>query len=220
MRSKYVSSLDLITVGVMAVLATPSFAATPAASLENAQVFATGQKIQAFRVPTIDATGKVKYYNLTIDLNVLDDGTVDTTSATITSSSPLPVLSNKFIAGTYTDGQGATCTVVTTVLQGGRTQAAFSCKTSNGYTLQATWVTGLIPGHPFELDLKAAGIDKLGSYSNFSWGKVSNTTNNGDWWGCMSPNDIISASQVGNTLSIGGYQNGNTQKCGVNLTKK
>lgn len=212
----------LITLGFAAVgslLASPSFAATPKAYLENAQVFATGKKIQAFRVPTTDIDGKVKYYDLTIDLNILDDGKIDTVAASIKAALSPNFAANKFIAGTYVDGLGATCTVVTTVLQGGRTEAAMSCKHTNGHTIQANWVTGLIKGHPFELELKAAKIDLIPAYSNYSWGKVANSTTS-FWWGCMGANEILSARQNGTTLSLGGYNSSNQQACGVNLTKK
>lgn len=209
-------SLGLITVGTL--LSTPGFAVTPAAYLESAQVFATGKKIQAFRVPTVDVDGKIKYYNLTINLNVLNDGTIDTVAANIDTVLSLNFSANKFIAGTYIDGLGSTCTLVTTVLQGGRTEAAFSCKHTNGHSLQANWVTGLVPGHPFELSLKAAGINLIPAYSNYSWGKVANSSTT--WWGCMNANEIISARQIGNTLALGGYDLSNKQNCGVNLTKK
>nr|VFK19325.1 MAG: hypothetical protein BECKLFY1418C_GA0070996_105618 [Candidatus Kentron sp. LFY] len=209
-------SLGFITVGFL--LATSGFAASPAAHLENAQVFATGNKIQAFRVPTVDADEKTQYYDLTIELDVSNDGTIGATAAINTVVSP-NFAANKFIAGTYEEGS-ATCTVATTVLQGGRMEAALSCiGGSFGSKLEANWVTGLIPGHPFELDLKAAGIDKLASYSDYSWGKVANTGNDNRWWGCMLRNDIISARQVGENLIIGGYKDSNTQQCGANLAK-
>ncbi|ASF47807.1 hypothetical protein [Methylovulum psychrotolerans] len=155
---------------------------------------------------------------LYIDLSVLSDGKIDTTNAKVTIGLSPNLPANTFIPGTYIDGQGATCTVVTTVLQGGRTEAALSCSGDFGYTFQANWVTGIILGHPYELDLRAAGIDKLSSYTNYSWGKVANSSYG--WWGCMDANDIVSARQIGNTLAIGGYNTANLKKCGVNLTKK
>nr|VFK17796.1 MAG: hypothetical protein BECKLPF1236B_GA0070989_11255 [Candidatus Kentron sp. LPFa] len=209
-------SLGFATAGFL--LATSGFAASPAAHLEKAQVFATGNKIQAFRVPTVDAGEKTQYYDLTIELDVSNDGAIGATATIDTVVSP-NFAANKFIAGTYEDGYGATCTVATTVLQGGRMEAILSCKSAAKNKFQANWITGLIPGHPFEPDLKAAGIDKLASYSNYSWGKIGNLTNY-EWWGCMHTNEIISALQVGEVITIGDYKDSNTQKCGVNLTKK
>jgi hypothetical protein len=210
-------SFGLIT--VCALISAPSFAVTPSAQLENAQVYATGNKFQAFRVPTVDANGKVQYYDLSVDLNVLSNGKINPVSAVIKSALSPNTLSNKFIPGIYSDGNGATCTVVTAVLQGGRTEAAMSCKYANGYNLQANWITGLIPGHPFELDLKTAKINLVPAYSNYSWGKVANSTNF-YFWGCIIANGILSVRQIGNTLSLGGYGAGNKQLCGVNMTKK
>ncbi len=211
--------LGFIAVG--SLLAAPSFAATPTAYLENAQVFATGKKIQAFRVPTTDVDGKVKYYNLTIDLNVLNDGTIDTVAADINAVLSPTVSSLKFISGNYSDGSGTACTVATSTLQGGRMEVSLSCKRGSSYYIQAGAVSGLIAGHPFELDLKAAGIDKIPGYGNYAWGKIATAYNNGySWWDCMGTNDIISARQVGNTIAISGYDTGNTLKCGVVLTKK
>jgi len=56
------------------LLATSGLAAAPTIHLENAQVFATGNKIQVFRIPTVDVDKKVKYHDLTIELGVSDDG--------------------------------------------------------------------------------------------------------------------------------------------------
>jgi len=217
-RTIYVAlrSLGVTTVGFL--VATSGFAAPPVVYLENAQVFATGNKIQAFRVPTVDTDGKTQYYDLTIELDVSNDGTIGATAAIDTMVSP-NFAADKFIAGTYEDGGSVTCTVATTVLQGGRMEAVLSCKSVAGDKFQASWITGLIPGHPFEPDLKAAGIDKLASYSNYSWGKIGNVSTVGDWWDCMNLNGIISALQVGEVITIGDYEDSNTQKCSVNLTK-
>ncbi len=207
--------LVVMVLGVF--IASPSFAATPTAYLENAQIFATGKQFQAFRVPTVDSDGKVKYYNLTIDLDVLSDGTINSLP-TLASEIALTTSSNKFIPGTYSDGLGTTCTVVTTVLPGGRTEAAISCSRCCTAHLQANWITGPASKHPFEVQLRAAGIDKLSYYNNYSWGIVGN--GDGNWWGCIDPNDVISAGQIGNTLVIAGFNTANVQKCAVNMAKQ
>jgi hypothetical protein len=208
-------SLALTAVTSLAI-ATPSFAATSNAHLENAQIYGIGKKIQIVRLPTVNAAGEITYHNVTIGLNILNNGRVDATDVTVNSSPTPASASNKFIPGTYTDGAGNICTVVTNTLPGGRLEAALSCKQDNGAVIQANWVTGLIRAHPFELDLKAASIDKI-PYTSYSWGKVANGNN---WWGCMHANDIVSARQIGNTLAVGGYDLQNKQMCGVNLTKK
>ncbi len=103
-------------------------AAVPTAFLENAEVIATGKQIRAFRVPTKDVNGNVKYYDLTINLNVAADGKFGTTAASIVSALSPTVLANQFIAGTYIDNMGATCTLSTSVLNGGRTEVSLTCK--------------------------------------------------------------------------------------------
>jgi hypothetical protein len=125
--------------------------------------------------------------------------------------------SNRFIDGTYTDNNGSICTLETSELNDGRTEAALSCLKDGKPSLSATWATGQISGHPFELDLKAAGIDKISGYKNYSWGKVGN--GNGGL-NCFSTSYIMSARQVRKTLSLSSYRNINTVNCGVNLIKK
>ena len=105
------SALNLIA-GVL--LTTSAFAASSTEVLEkNAPVYAATKKIEAFRVPTVDSTGKIKYYNVSIDLNILHDGSIDKSKAVINTSSALPVLSNKVIAGTHVNDQAIACTAST-----------------------------------------------------------------------------------------------------------
>jgi hypothetical protein len=190
---------------------------TPTAFLESAQIIGTGTQLQAYRVPTKDQNGVTKYYDVTVTLNVLPNGTIGTTSAVASTLSPT-LASNKFIPGTYKDPNGNVCTVAVSTLNGGRMQSALTCRLPNGYPLSATWITGPVPGHPFELDLRAAMIDKIPGYQNFSWGKVSSA--DALWWQCLNTSDIISATQVSNVIQITGYDRGNTQVCGTTLTKQ
>lgn len=219
MNSLYKKIIALLATTAVTLVAPVAFAATPKAFLEQAQVFATGKRVQAFRVPTTDSNGKKRYFDVTVDLTILEDGSVDTNGASVKAIRSKNFASNKFIAGTYKDNFGATCTVVTNVLKGGRTEASISCVNGSA-SFQANWFTGGVSGHPFELELTAAGVDQLGSFDQFSWGKVGNTAFGNDWWGCMDANDILSARQIGSTLAIGGYEKGNVQNCGVNLIKQ
>jgi hypothetical protein len=126
--------------------------------------------------------------------------------------------SNKFIDGTYVDNQGITCTLDTSELSDGRIEAALTCLTKESTShLSATWATGRIPGHPFELDLKAAGIDKIPGYANYSWGKIGT----GSYaLRCFYTNQIFSVRQVRKTLTLTNYGTGNAATCGVNLIRK
>lgn len=195
-------------------------AVTPTAYLERSEVIATGKQVRAYRVPTRDIVGKIRYYDLVINLSVLDDGKIATSASSITPTLSPSVLSNQFVPGTYTDNQGTTCIVNTSVLNGGRVEVALSCKESS-YIFTANWASGAIGGHPLELDLVQTGIDKIPGYGNYSWGKVG-ATSNVSWWDCFysGGGDIISARQVGNTLSVYNYRTDNMVNCGINLIKQ
>jgi hypothetical protein len=215
----------LLTVGFL--VPTLTLAATPAAFMENSQVVATGQKIQAFRVPTRDVNGAIRYYDISINLNVKTNGTINpiatgiptaTASSIVATASP-SVQGTRFIPGTYKDPSGAfSCLVNVTNLIGGRSQASISCKDVAGYIISGSVVTGVIAGHPFSPDLTLAKINTIAGYQNFAWGKVGNA--NGTLFGCMNTGNIISATQVGNSINLSCYNNGNIQKCGTTLTKQ
>lgn len=203
-------------------------AAVPTAFMENSQVIATGQKIQVFRAPTRDINGVIKYYDVTITLNVKDNGTIDpiatgvpavNASSIVAASSPI-LQSIKFIPGTYKNSTSTvTCNVTVTNLIGGRTQAAISCINAPTGFFTGNWVTGAIPGHPYQLDLQKASIDLIPGYKDFAWGKIG-SSDNSSWFNCMKPSEIISATQVGNAIQLSGYDLSNIQMCGTTLTKQ
>ncbi|MFZ5548883.1 MAG: hypothetical protein ACOZJX_09330 [Pseudomonadota bacterium] len=184
----------------------------PAAYLERSQVLPTGQVIHAYRVPTTNASGGIRYWDVEMTLSVNDQGRIAGNAAVVAVPSP-KVLGNNFVAGTYKSTDGVTCTVSVSILASGRQQGAISCGTG----FPASWVTGLIPGHPFELDLLAAGVDKINGYDDYAWGKVGDTRGY-VWWGCMNTGDVLSAVQVGDKLTLNGYDRGNVQVCGTTLT--
>lgn len=138
--------------------------------------------------------------------------------AALSPSPPGQRSTNQFMAGVYTDNgqEPFICTIATSNLKGGRTEVAISCK-KNAHILSASWATGAITGHPFELDLKAAGIDKIPGNDSYAWGKVSFTTNNWSTWECFRTSHIISARQVGETIALSCYEKANQQKCGITL---
>lgn len=187
----------------------------PAAYLERSQVLPTGSVIHAYRVPTTDVNGKVQYFDLTIDLAVNDAGKIGA-SASVASVKSRPLQGTKFIAGTYKSPEGYVCTVGVSVLLAGRQQVSMACVATNSATLSASWATGEMAGHPFEVDLRAAGIDQIDGYQNYGWGELGSV--GGTWWGCMNTGEIVSAAQAGDLLTLNGYDKGNIQLCGVTLT--
>lgn len=190
---------------------------TPAAYVERSQVLPTGNLIHAYRVPTTDTEGKLRYFDVTVELFVNDKGKFASSANVVAVTSP-KVLGNKFIPGTYTSPTGVVCTVNASILSSSRQQGAVSCA-SGDKPFSASWVTGLIEGHPFELDLRAAGIDKIEGYADYAWGKIGSTPST-VWFGCMSTGEVVSAVQSGDQLTLGGYDLSNIQKCSVTLTLK
>jgi hypothetical protein len=229
---EFVLSLSVFSI-VLGILLLPTLtlaaedysltAITPTAYLERSQIIGTGKQINVYRVPTMDSTGKVEYYDLTIKFVVTSEGKFKT--PTLGSSLSPDVFSDEFVPGTYfsesSDGYGsATCTVTVGVLKGGRMEVALACKSSQySHSFSGSAVSGPIAGHPYQLDLLAAGIDKISGNGNSSWGKVGYNFNGASlpWWGCLNTGDVISARQAGNTIVLSGYDNGNIQKCGVSL---
>lgn len=186
----------------------------PTAYLERSQVLPTGNVIHAYRVPTTDVNGKVRYSDLEITLSVNDAGRVGTSAGVVAVASP-KVLGNNFVKGTYKAPDGALCTVDVSFLGSGRQQVSVACGTS----FSATIATGDIAGHPFELDLVNAGIGQISGYRDYAWGKIGDTRGF-SWWGCMNTGEVISAVQAGDQLNLNGYDRGNVQLCGVTLTRQ
>lgn len=197
-----------------------SLAATPTAYLERSKVIATGRQIKAYSVPTKDADGEIRYYDITITLPILANGKP---GAPRGISVPSPIVRvNDFVPGTYPGG-GASCTLISSPF-GGRTEVVLNC-TSSGYNFSATWYTGPIVDHPFQAELENASIDTLPNnvIANFAWGKVGNTDNRYWWNNCIlynvSLNDILAVRQVNNTLTFYNYRKDNISDCQVNLIR-
>lgn len=204
-------STNAVSALALAALFAGAAQAQPAVFTERAQVLPTGNVIHAYRVPTTDVNGTIKYYDVEVVLAVNDAGKI-AGNASVASVPSLKVLGNKFVAGTYKSPEGAVCTVGVSILASGRQQGSVAC----GAGFQGSWVTGLMDGHPFEVDLRAAGIDQIAGYTDYAWGKLGAVS--GVWFGCMRTGDVISAVQAGDKLTINGYDNGKTQLCGTTLT--
>lgn len=200
-----------------AVLAAgPAMAADPAVRLENAYVLSSGAQVQAFRVPAVDANGVVRYYDVRIDLTVNAQGRIAPTAAVTSVKSPA-IPGDRFVAGTYVEPLNAyLCTVSTSILAGSRMEGAMNCPTGGSAYITMSWTTGDLTGHPLELDLRAAGIDQIPGYQNYAWGKVGGSF--ATWWNCFGVNDVISARQVGNQITLNSYGAGNVAECGVTVT--
>jgi len=204
-----------VLISALSVHATPGDT-PPTAFLERATIVGVGKNVHVTRVPTQDINGIVRYFDVEISLNVNDEGMVD--AATVISAESPQFLTNAFVAGNYEEVNGSQCTLTAGVALEGRTALAFNCVgESAGNIVGATWYTGPIAGHPFELDLTGAGVDQIPGHENLSWGKIAYDGRTVAL-NCFQSNQIIGLNQIGNTLAITNYGSGNLAHCGHNFT--
>ena len=182
------------------------------AFLEQAQTQASGAQLRSFGVPTTDATGKLFYWDLTVDLGINANGKPNG-SATVTSVKQVMVRSNRIVPGHYTDSWGGDCNVYSTTLPSGRQEASIAC-VKGSYNWNATVNNGTVAGHPFELQLTAADITGIPGYQDYLWGVNGSTS-----YTCMLTNGILSVRQVGPQVVATFYGNNNLSDCGLTLTQ-
>jgi len=199
-------------------IALPAGAANPpdSAYAERSSIIGTGENVILYGMPTTDSTGAFKYYDVTITLTINDSGVP--TKATVSSVKSPTAKTNQFTTGTYTGPNGETCTLQTSPF-GGRVEVDLSCTLTNGYSSSFTWWTGPIAGNPLEAQLTAAGLDKLQGNDQYAWGRMNFRSSLVYWFGCMLPNDLISARQVGTTISITDYGNDSVVNCASQIIK-
>jgi hypothetical protein len=200
-------------------IALPAGAANPpdTSYAEKSSIVGTGQVIHLYGLPTTDVTGALKYYDVTLTLTVNDNG-VPTNAALAAVKSPT-AKTNQFVPGTYGGPNGETCTLQTSAF-GGRVAVDLSCTVTNGMSSSFSWWTGPIAGNPLETQLVAAKLDQLPGNEQYAWGRMNFRSANVYWFGCMLPNDLVSARQVGNTISITDYRNDNIVDCASQIIKQ
>jgi hypothetical protein len=204
--------LALVAAAAAASVSAHAQTTPQSAFLERGQVLASGNQVKTFRLPTTDENNKLTYWDVTIDLAVGKTGK-PADNALVTSVKSPKFSGSDFVAGTYNDTSANPCTFTTAILDGGRQEVVFNCGFISGSV-----VNGPIEGHPFELDLTAAGIGDIPGYRNYSWGLVASSTST--WWGCFYTNEVISARQIANQIVITNYGRSNTADCGMTLTRQ
>ena len=77
--------LKVLIRSIIVILIVPAIvlAATPTAFMQNAQIIGDGKQIKAYRVPTQDSKGNIRYYDLTVNLNFLSSGKIDTKKSSV-----------------------------------------------------------------------------------------------------------------------------------------
>jgi hypothetical protein len=212
-----------MAIALGAILApTLASAATPRAMLEKSASYALDNQVRAFRVPTIDSAGRIKYYDVTIKLTIGTNGTI-ASSATVTSSlSPVvPTAVNQ--PGTYKASDGTTCVVTNITLSNGRIQSYFRC-TSNTTNWEMSVASGPISsGHPYQSQLVAAGANQLPDAATYTWGVVTAGSVNARVGGCpnWTTSSIVGAKTDGNLLIMSLFDTNPFELyCGGTLVKQ
>ncbi|MDD5266513.1 MAG: hypothetical protein PHO08_05210 [Methylococcales bacterium] len=203
-------------------------AAVPRAMLEKSATYALNDSVHAFRVPTVDNLGKIKFYDVIIDLTVNTNGTISPTANV--SSNPSPSVTTGVIApGTYQEAGGTdTCKVVNMTLTNGRIQSFFTC-TNAASVFEFSVATGPITaGHPYLDELKLKKVNLRTDVATQTWGIVTNgrlylgLCNNEDNGFYFEPGTAIGAKTNGSQIVISVISNNHSPNsaCGNTLTKK
>lgn len=203
---------------------------TPRMYLERSAVLSFDRQFRAYRVPTVDANGAVRYLDITVTLTAGANG-IPASTATVTAAASPNVASNAIIPGTYkyfpvTTTNVDSCVVTNTALVGGRTQSFFSCL-DNGKAFEMSVATGPISvGHPFLTELQYVGAHTRTDAANYFWGKVTASDSN-RYLGLCSfyVTDVVGIKQINNQIIVynfGRYSNdaANGVDCSVTLTRQ
>ncbi|MFZ1431402.1 MAG: hypothetical protein WAS21_32160 [Geminicoccaceae bacterium] len=197
--------------------------AAPTTMLEKSATYAFGNEVRAFRVPTTDSAGKIKYNDVVIKLTVGATGVIATTAKVTATGSPNPPTSVNIVPGSYKASDGTICTATNFTLTSGRVQTNFLCITPVARNWEFSVVTGPISdGHTYLSQLVTAGVDKLADAATYSWG--IGTTGNGRVAACEYFDDgyVVGAKSNGNQLVLSAfyYRSPAAFRCGGTMVKE
>ncbi len=210
-----------------AVLSLPLLAqAEPTALLEKSASYAVDNTFKAYSVPTKDANGKIKYYDVTVTLGVNNDGTVSPIADVVSKVSP-SITTKKLVPGSYKSTSGdIICTVTNMTLTNGRIQSNLSCTrttSSQNFTLSAA-TGGISSGHPFLSELVKYGVSKRTDVATQTWGVMTNSffTIGSCSSGSYSATTPIGAKTDGKNLILSVYSRTETSSflCSATLVKQ
>lgn len=178
----------------------------PKLMFERSSVVGNDNAINAYGVPISNASGVIKYYDVTVTFTATGNGSVPT-MATVTGV-PSPIVgATSIVAGNYKAASAykASCAVTNNALQtGGRTQSLLKCTDDNLQYVEITLVNGAVDGnHPFYTNLQSVGIDKRADKGNYIWGLVTAPPGWHSLGGCsFMQGNAIGAQQVGKELRL------------------
>jgi hypothetical protein len=216
------TALTLATGALIALHAPISFAqaTNPGMRLQYSEITGIDNKVYIYGIPTTDSAGKRKTYDAVIEMTAMSNGAPATSA--VVEPSPSPGLTpSKIVPGAYKSVAAGTCKVVNFALKNARVQSQLQCLDNFGSPFEASVVSGTVgPGHPFEKQLKAGGINLRPDVANITWGLVTAAANL--LGGCghgLSLQRIVGAQQFGNQIAFTLWETNGTFLCGTNLTK-
>lgn len=221
---KFSASLALAALAALVPLAAQ---AQQKVLLERSSSYALDNKFKAYQVPVLDSSGRIKFYDVTVTLNVAANGTLGA-SASVASVLSTPTPSMVITPGSYRASDGTVCTVSNITTATGRVQSSFSCGLNTIHIDFAVATGAIVAGHPFYTPLHDLHVDTLPEASSKNWGVVLNSnSSSAGIAGCTSLNTstpkAIGAVTNGNVVSIAKYQSSGASaafSCGFNLTKQ
>jgi len=203
----------------LAVLPLSALAQSNEAFIEKSKIVGGGNVLHLYGLAAKDSNGKIKYWDttITLEINSLGKPTGSSTTVSVPQSKPK---STEFVPGVYADAAGNySCNLDYSAFQG-RTEFDLHCiYSANGLDYVSTWFTGPIAGHPWEADLVAAQLDTLPGNEEYAWGKALQD-NNSTFFGCFNDPELLSARQVGNTLTLVNYGFDKVFDCQISLTRQ
>ena len=191
----------------------------PSIMLEKSQSYALDNYVRAFRVPTTNSTGTIRYYDVTIKLMVNPNGTLNPVATVSASLSP-DITTGVIVPGAYKAPDGSTpCNVTNMTLTNGRIQSFFTCNADNPYFFELSVVTGPVTaGHPYVNELVAAGINWRTDVGTYTWGII---TNHALYSGCgwLPTGDPVGAKTDGNRLILSFFNTQGAFQCNQTFIK-
>jgi hypothetical protein len=189
------------------------------AFIEKSKIIGGGNVIHLYGLAAKDSTGKTKYWDTTITLEIGANGKPTGNSASV-SVPQAKEKSTEFVPGVDVDAGGNyNCTLSNSPFLG-RTEFDLHCTyLANGLDYVSTWFTGPIAGHPWEADLVAAQLDTLPGNEEYAWGKALQD-NNSSFFGCFNDPEMLSARQVGDTITLVNYGFDKVFDCQMSLFRQ
>ena len=211
-RAARLATFVMVFTSALAVVARAQNPQPPYALFQYSTLTGSGNTITATRIPVVTTPGTTIYMNMTLQFDVDANGNL-TISSGYPQFVPAPTLQvSSFMAGRYVGPSaiysgGLTITVSGPgIADGGATEwslAATSDAHPGTYPTSASWYVGPLPSNPLAARLKSAGITSTAW--SYGVGSAQFTINGGRW----NTNTLLGVSQIGNTLTIVSFTDGN-----------